>query len=234
MAYLYFFIAPLLFHLLYNALLPKDPRQRASACAALVRGSQWQWPPQVRRGLPAYRRLKRARKPSVRFRQVVETTGGTGLQSYLLPVVLCLFQVGCCMESFLHRLWMKKKTWCSVREPMLSFTAAESLHCCAHSVRFDSDSFPIGIDCHASRCMANAPHLFKDLKLVKMGSVEGIKHGLEIKGVGVFKFKIEDDNGRTHEMKIPNTLYLPELKTLGAGGGRQSSVAERHADGKQR
>ena len=31
-------------------------------------------------------------------------------------------------------------------------------------------------------------------------------------GKGTFKFKIEDDNGRTHEIKIPNSLYLPGLK----------------------
>ncbi|KAL3827268.1 hypothetical protein ACHAXA_004743 [Cyclostephanos tholiformis] len=45
-----------------------------------------------------------------------------------------------------------------------------------------------------------------------MGAVEGIKQGLEIKGIGTFKFKIEDDDGRTHEVKIKNSLYLPELR----------------------
>ena len=96
-----------------------------------------------------------------------------------------------------------------VREPLMALSSAipDTL-----PVRFDSDSYPIGVDCHASRCMANSPHLFEDLKLIKMGAVEGIKQGLEIKGVGTFKFKIEDDDGRTHEIKIPNTLYLPELK----------------------
>jgi hypothetical protein len=38
--------------------------------------------------------------------------------------------------------------------------------------------------------MVNAPHLFKDLKLGDVGEVEGIKSGLDIKGMGTFKFKI--------------------------------------------
>jgi hypothetical protein len=60
--------------------------------------------------------------------------------------------------------------------------------------------------------MVNAPHLFKDLKLGDVGEVEGIKSGLDIKGMGTFKFKIKDDNGMLHKIKIPNSLYVPELK----------------------
>jgi hypothetical protein len=60
--------------------------------------------------------------------------------------------------------------------------------------------------------MANFPHLFEDLKLTKMGEVEGIKQGLDIRGVGTFKFKIEGDNGKTHKIKVPNTLYVPDLR----------------------
>jgi hypothetical protein len=60
--------------------------------------------------------------------------------------------------------------------------------------------------------MVNAPHLFEDLKLGEVGEVEGIKSGLDIKGTGTFKFKIKDDNGMTHKIKIRNSLYVPELK----------------------
>ena len=53
------------------------------------------------------------------------------------------------------------------------------------NLHFDSDSYPIGVDNHASRCMANAPHLFRDLKLIPEGEqVSGIGEGLAIKGVG--------------------------------------------------
>jgi hypothetical protein len=60
--------------------------------------------------------------------------------------------------------------------------------------------------------MVNAPHLFEDLKLGEVGEIEGIKSGLDIKGEGTFKFKIKDNNGMTHQIKIPNSLYIPELK----------------------
>jgi hypothetical protein len=60
--------------------------------------------------------------------------------------------------------------------------------------------------------MVNAPHLFKDLKLGDVGEVEGIKSGLDIKGTETFKLKIKDDNGMLHEIKNPNSLYVPDLK----------------------
>jgi hypothetical protein len=61
--------------------------------------------------------------------------------------------------------------------------------------------------------MANAPHLFEDLQLIdNAGKVHGIGEGLAIKGKGMFKFSIEDDNGKNHTIKIPNSLYVPGLK----------------------
>jgi hypothetical protein len=60
--------------------------------------------------------------------------------------------------------------------------------------------------------MVNAPHLFKDLQLGDVGEVEGIKLGLDIKGMGTFKIKIKDNNGMTHKVKIPNSLCISKLK----------------------
>jgi hypothetical protein len=61
--------------------------------------------------------------------------------------------------------------------------------------------------------MANSPHLFEDLKLIDQGKqVNGIGAGLEIKGTGTFVMRIEDDDGGTHTIKIPNSLYLPALR----------------------
>jgi hypothetical protein len=45
-----------------------------------------------------------------------------------------------------------------------------------------------------------------------VGEVEGIKQGLDIKGMRTFKFKLEDDNGKMHEIKILNCLFIPDLK----------------------
>jgi hypothetical protein len=96
--------------------------------------------------------------------------------------------------------------------PQPTFTTLSSAVDCTRTIQFDSNSYPIGIDTHALRCMVNAPHLVKDLKLGEVGEVEGIKSGLDIKGTGTFKFKIKDNNGMTHKIKIPNSLYVPELK----------------------
>ncbi len=60
--------------------------------------------------------------------------------------------------------------------------------------------------------MVTAPHFFEDLRLGELGKVEGIKSGLDIKGMGTFKFKIKDDNGMLHKIDIPSRLYVPELK----------------------
>jgi hypothetical protein len=60
--------------------------------------------------------------------------------------------------------------------------------------------------------MVNSPHLFKNLQLKQGGEVAGITSGLKIKGIGTFKFKVDDDDGTTHEIKIQNSLYLPDLK----------------------
>jgi hypothetical protein len=64
-------------------------------------------------------------------------------------------------------------------------------------VRFDSGSYPIGVDSQALECMANKAHLFEDLRLNKdKGQVDGIIDGLAIAGKGTFKFIIKDDEGK--------------------------------------
>ncbi len=83
-----------------------------------------------------------------------------------------------------------------------------------HSTRthFDTDSMPIGVDCHASCTMSSQKECFQDLKLKDMGQVGGISNGLKVEGVGTFKFHLTDDQGITHQIKIPNSLYVPGLK----------------------
>ncbi len=59
----------------------------------------------------------------------------------------------------------------------------------------------------------SAPHLFEDLRLDNnKGQVDGIYSGLYIAGQGTFKFNITDNDGKIHAIKIPNSLYLPNLK----------------------
>jgi len=128
------------------------------------------------------------------------------LPSYLVPALVATFKVGCCIKIQLRRFLHPIQ-----RAPQ--FLALQGAFLDDPAVRFNSDSFSIGMDNHASRCMANAPHLFEDLHLINnVGEVNGIGEGLAIKGKGTFVFSLEDDNGKIHTIKIPNSLYLPGLK----------------------
>jgi hypothetical protein len=51
-----------------------------------------------------------------------------------------------------------------------------------------------------------------NLVLSNKGSVDGITDGLPIKGKGTFKFTIGDDNGRRHNIRISESLYVPGMK----------------------
>ncbi len=68
------------------------------------------------------------------------------------------------------------------------------------------------MDNHALYCCVNSPHLLDDLVLSNKGSVDGITDGLPIKEKGTFKFTIGDDNGRRHNICIPEYLYVPGMK----------------------
>ncbi len=79
-------------------------------------------------------------------------------------------------------------------------------------MRFDTDSFLIGVDSFASVTMAMRPKQFEDLVLDAGQSVQGIEGGLAIKGHGTFIFNIEDDEGTVHKIKIADSMYVPDLK----------------------
>ncbi len=126
--------------------------------------------------------------------------------------MVSILRVGCRVEEWLREILASHqlRELPSISQP--TFTALSSTVYCTRAIRFDSDSYLIRIDTHASCCMVIAPHLFENLKLGEMEEVEGIKSGLDIKGIGTFKFKIKDDKGMLHEKKILNSLYVPELK----------------------
>lgn len=82
-------------------------------------------------------------------------------------------------------------------------------------IQMDTDSYPIGIDSYASRCIS--PHRSDFVKgtlldLRKPDSVRpfGKGQGLDIKQMGTLKWKFEDDLGVTHRFLIKNALYVPE------------------------
>ncbi len=112
------------------------------------------------------------------------------LRTYLVPIVVTLLKVGCYVESCLQ-LWRLRELFHfrRLRElpsvAALTYTAFLGVIDGISTIQFDSDSYLMGIDCHASRCMVNSPHLFENLQLKQGGEVAGINSGLEIKG-GIF------------------------------------------------
>jgi hypothetical protein len=72
-------------------------------------------------------------------------------------------------------------------------------------MRFDTDSFLIGVDSFASVTMATRPEQFENLIYNTGQSVQGIEGGLPIKGYGTFIFNIEDNEGTVHHIRIACT-----------------------------
>ncbi len=135
------------------------------------------------------------------------------IPTYFLPLALIAFKVGCQVEHSIHRL---KAALTIERLPKLvAFAAATQLPYQVPRIRFNTNSFVIGIDTFASVTLENHPNQFEDLKLHSEKDdtdMEGIKGGLDIKGTGMFKFCIKDNKGGVHLIKIPYSKYVPDLK----------------------
>ena len=78
------------------------------------------------------------------------------------------------------------------------------------STRFDTDSFTIGIDSHASACISNEKDHFKDLRHWSGAQLTGIG-STPIQGIGTLAWTMTDDNGQPQEMLIANSLYVPTI-----------------------
>jgi hypothetical protein len=127
------------------------------------------------------------------------------LRAHLFALTIASLKAGCHVSLSLQ----------SLRHPHHAcFTALQGTHgnLWSKQVHFDSDSFPIGVDNHASYCHVNSPHLLDNFVLSDKGSVDGITDGLPIKGKGTFKSTIGDNYGRWHSIRIPESLYVHEMK----------------------
>jgi hypothetical protein len=134
-------------------------------------------------------------------------------KAYLWALALTAFRVGCCVEYGLRLLlkqWGGLLRLTKHQAICLAFQA-EGGGCSPH-VCFDSDSIPVGVDNHTSCCLANQRRLFKNLRPFCSGCVGGVEGGLEIKGQGILVLDVNNDNGKPHCLKIPNSLFLPDLR----------------------
>jgi hypothetical protein len=208
------FIMPYLFQCLFQAAYPTDPMLQKTMYRVFICESPWRWSLQGRRTHTIPKCLRKRKKPSVHL-WTEATNSKSMLRTYLVPIAVSILRVGCQVERRLRELLAshRLRELPSISQP--TFTALLSAVDRTRTVCFDSNSsnsYTIGIDAHASYCMVNTPHLFEDLKLRDVGEVEGIKSGLNIKGMGTFKFKIKDNNGMTQKIKFRNSLFVPELR----------------------
>jgi hypothetical protein len=146
----------------------------------------------------------------------VNKTNGVGeLTSPLF--LLKAYQVGCCVEvvlctvvTWLHALPHPRQLIFLGRP--LALQANHPCHATAQ-VQFDTDSFAVGVDNHASQCMGNNKRLFKNLILARTAQrIGGISKGLAIEGKGTLVLDVINDTGKPHPIKIPNSLYFPGLR----------------------
>jgi hypothetical protein len=81
---------------------------------------------------------------------------------------------------------------------------------------FDTDSFKIGIDTHATACMSPELSDFDQSTLVPFpasnGGIRQYGKGplLKIESTGTLQWILEDDNGIKHTVRIPNSIYCPQ------------------------
>lgn len=94
----------------------------------------------------------------------------------------------------------------------MSPTTHSNHYCKCNSIRFESDSFVIGIDNHASRTISNnKSHFVGRIRRIDRKHVKGIDGQLSIKGIGTIEWKIADDDGVVHRFRIPNSFFVPGI-----------------------
>jgi hypothetical protein len=116
-AYLQLFLLPYLLQVLCRALYPSVPALQKTTYNIFLWGRSWRWPLRGRQSdHPIPKRLHKQKKPSVRF-QSNEHINKAKLWTYLVPVVVTLLKVGCCVESCL-RCWRLRELFhfCRLRE----------------------------------------------------------------------------------------------------------------------
>jgi hypothetical protein len=200
--YLFIFLLPIIIIPLMHSIFPKDPKLLRFLKTTILCGTPWAL--RGHRG-PIWRHRRKVKMKVKNWNPETTTTTRHWLRAHLFALVMASLKVGCQVESSLRCLRQSHRFH-------LYALAGIKGDSTSGQVQFDSDSFPIRINNHASYCMANSPHLFDDLILSDVGNVDGINEGLAILGKGTFKFSISDDDSRVHCIRIPNSLYLPKLQ----------------------
>ncbi len=135
---------------------------------------QWEWNHvyfAVRHHPRKHRKKKKARQPSKVEDQVRRKRAFT--PTYLLPLALIAFKVGCRIEHSVCCLKVALTINCLPK--LIAYAAATDLPYQVPRIRFNTNSFVIGIDTFISITLENHPDQFEDLKMHDNTEVEGIK-----------------------------------------------------------
>jgi hypothetical protein len=201
--YLFIFLLPIIIISLMCSIFPDNPKALRFLIATILRGTPW--PIRGHRG-PNWRRRRKVKMKVKNQNPETTTTTRHCLRAHLFPLTMASLKVGCQVKSSLRCL--RQSHIFHLHTPLAGINEDLSS---GHD-HFDSDSFPIRIDNHASYCMANPPHLFYDLILSDVYKINEIHEGLAILGKGTFRFGISNEDGRVHPIRIPNSPYLPKLQ----------------------
>jgi hypothetical protein len=124
-----------------------------------------------------HRKKKKARWPSKIEDQVRRKRSFT--PTYLLPLALIAFKVGCRVKHSVCRLKVALTIECLPK--LVAFATATNLPYQVPRIRFDTNSFVIDINTFPSITLGNHPDQFEDLKMHSdkdNTEVEGIKGGV--------------------------------------------------------
>jgi hypothetical protein len=103
-AYLYLFIMPYLFQYLFRVAYPTDLMLWKTTYHIFIRESLWRWLLQGRRTHTIPKHLRKRKKPSVHL-WTEATNSKSMLRTYLVPIAVSVFKVGCCVEGRLRELF---------------------------------------------------------------------------------------------------------------------------------
>jgi hypothetical protein len=75
---------------------------------------------------------------------------------------------------------------------------------------YDTNSYLIGIDNHASASMTNTENDFIGSTKTINVKIKGIKGYLNTTKVGTVRWRIQDDEGKSYRFDIPGTFLFPD------------------------
>ena len=82
----------------------------------------------------------------------------------------------------------------------------------SQNAQFDTDSALLRIDNCATACISNRIEDFEGPLTPMRRKIQGIGNAIGAIQKGTFTFSLEDDEGKVHKFRIPNSYYAPQAK----------------------